>query len=215
MGYNPGPEMTTITDIERALDGHKPDLLDSCGGTPAAVALILHEEFSDIRMLLIERAKHEKDPWSGNIGFPGGKVEKTDADARMAAERETLEEIGLDLSRGRFLGRLSDIAAAHLPVCVSCFVFGVGSVGPLRLSDEVDDAFWIPLDELYDPARHGEYAIRFDGRTMTRPAIRLPQPGKPLLWGITYRLVMQFRDILLTAESRHEKEHSFPRLEQI
>jgi 8-oxo-dGTP pyrophosphatase MutT (NUDIX family) len=208
--------MITLADIERALGGREPEILTGGHGKHAAVALILHEEQSGLRMLFIERAKHDNDPWSGNVGFPGGKVEKTDGNARIAAERETIEEIGLDLHQARFLGRLSDIAGAHLPISVSCFAYGVGRIGPLRLSEEVGDAFWVPLDELFDPSRHGEFALEFEGRTLTRPAIRLSQPDKPLLWGITYRLVMQFRDILLTIEADHSNgRHVFSEREEI
>ncbi len=209
-GERPRPDMITLDDIKWALDGRVPELTAGSRTTHAAVALILREEQSGLGMLFIERAKHDNDPWSGNLGFPGGKVEKSDGDARIAAERETLEEIGLDLLGACFLGRLSDIAGAHLPIWISCFVYAVGPIGPLSLSEEVGDAFWVPLDELFDPARHGEFTVRFDGRTLIRPGIRLSQPGKPLLWGITYRLVMQLRDILPAAGAGHSNGHYLP-----
>lgn len=207
--------MINLADIKLALDGHKPELAAGGEAAHAAVALILREQRSGLGMLFIERARHDNDPWSGNLGFPGGKVEKSDGDARITAERETLEEIGLDLRDTRFLGRLSDIAGARMPIWISCFVYGVGATGPLRLSEEVGDAFWTPLRELYDPARHGQFTVRFDGRTLTRPGIRLSQPGKPVLWGITYRLVMQFRDILQAIDDGHTNGHFLPQMEEI
>lgn len=214
-GLCPEREMITLVDIERAFGGYQPELITADHGTRAAVALILREEQNGLRMLFIERATHAHDPWSGNLGFPGGKVEKGDGDARTAAERETFEEIGLDLSQGRFFGQLSDIAGAHLPIRVSCFTYGVRFSGPLILSEEVSDAFWVHLDELFDPARHGEFTVRFDGKSLIRPAVRLSQPGKPLLWGITYRLVMQFRDILLTLGNDISNGHSLPKREKL
>jgi hypothetical protein len=66
----------------------------------------------------------------------------------------------------------------------------------------VREAFWVSLADLRDPARHVEAPVRFDGRTLIRPAIRLPQPGKPVLWGITYRLVMEFLELLQRAGGR-------------
>ena len=188
--------MTTLCGIERILAGHEPDHPGCNSVTPAAVALILRQEPAGLQVLFIERAAHDNDPWSGNVGFPGGKIEKDDGSPRLAAERETLEEIGLDLRTAQYLGRLSDIAGAHLPVKISCFVYGTGHAGPFRLSDEVRDVFWVPLEELRNPARHVEAAVRFDGRTLIRPAISLPQPGMPVLWGITYRLVMEFLHLL-------------------
>lgn len=162
---------------------------------PAAVAMILRQAPGGLEMLFIERAAHENDPWSGNLAFPGGKVEPGE-EPRQAAERETHEEIGLDLGTARYLGRLSDISTTNLPVRVSCFVYGLAVTDFAQLlSDEVGDVFWIGLDDLLATERHVTTMVSFADKEFEVPAIRLPQPGKPLLWGLTYRLVMQFLEI--------------------
>ncbi len=185
-----------LCNVEKILAGHKPSMITDDLSTPAAVAMLLREDPSGLQMLFIERAAHDDDPWSGNISFPGGKIEKDDASPQLAAERETLEEIGLDLRDERYLGRLSDVVGAHLPVRISCFVYATGHTGPFSVNEEVREVFWVPLEELLNPARHGEVSVRFSGRTLIRPAIRLPQQGKPVLWGMTYRLVMDFLELL-------------------
>ena len=164
--------------------------------TRAAVAMILRHAADDMEMLFIERAAAERDPWSGNLAFPGGKVEPGE-EPRQTAERETGEEIGLDLGTARFLGRLADIAGAHLPVRVSCFVYGIEGmdVEPV-LNGEVYDAFWVRLDDLTAAERHVIAPVRFAEEGFDVPAIRLPQPGKPVLWGLTYRLTMQFLELM-------------------
>lgn len=182
----------TFTDLAASLANHPPAVIPASGLMPAAVALILREGGRGLEVLFIERASHDGDPWSGDLGFPGGKMEPGDAGPREAAERETREELGLDLAAARYLGRLADIAGAHLPVRVSCFVYGLAGNPPLAAGGEVRDAFWVPLAELRDPARHTVAAVHFGGETFQRPAIVLPVEGKPVLWGITYRLVMQF-----------------------
>ena len=166
------------------------------GRTRAAVAMILHQTDGDGEILFIQRAAHDLDPWSGHIAFPGGKLENGEQ-ACQAACRETLEEIGIDLEQGRYLGRLSDIVGANLPVHVSCCLFGVDRIDhhPV-LNDEVRDLFWVTLSDLRDPARHLKSSVAFDEKRFEVPAIRLPVDDKPLLWGITYRLVMQFLCIL-------------------
>ncbi len=184
--------MITFADVEKAISSREQALLSGNYGTRAAVALILREKPSGLQVLFIERASHDNDPWSGNIGFPGGKVESIDENPRMAAERETSEEIGLDLRKARNLGRLSEIASEMIPLRLSCFIYGIDRDHPFRLSEEVEDVFWVPLDALRDPGNHQESVVHFAGRTMIRPAIRLPHAGKPVLWGITYRLVMEF-----------------------
>ncbi len=188
--------MPFFDDIAFLLARYRPKLEDIPGFTRAAVALILREGTRGMEILFIERAPREGDPWSGDIGFPGGKMEAEESDPRQTAERETLEEVGLDLGNGIYLGRLSDIRGAHLPVLVSCFVYGITGNPSLIPSQEVRDHFWVSLDELTAAERHVTARVRFGGNTLERPAIRLPLAGKPVLWGLTYRLVTEFVGML-------------------
>jgi 8-oxo-dGTP pyrophosphatase MutT (NUDIX family) len=164
--------------------------------TRAAVAMIMRELSDDLEILFIERATDDRDPWSGHLAFPGGKVEQGEQ-ARQAAERETREEIGLDLDYERYLGRMSDIVGANLPVRVSCFAYATIStaIHPV-VNHEVRDVFWVKLSDIRDPERHQMVTVGFSGRSLEVPAIILPQGGKPVLWGITYRLVMDFLEII-------------------
>ena len=168
--------------------------------TPASVALVLQQNGSGMELFFIERARHPKDPWSGNIGFPGGRWDPADADLRQTAERETMEEVGIDLSAARYLGRLSDIVGHNLPVRVSCFVYGLLQPVQPVLSHEVHDAFWYGFDELTASKRQVSSKVNFDGRQLDAPAIDLGLPDKPVLWGITYRLVSQFRQVIESGE---------------
>lgn len=166
--------------------------------TRAAVAMIVRELPGDLEILFIERATDVQDPWSGHLAFPGGKVEPGER-ARQAAERETREEIGLVLESERYLGRMSDIVGANLPVRVSCFAYAAisSAINPV-INREVRDVFWARLSDIRDPQRHQMAMVGFSGRSLEVPAIILPQPDKPVLWGITYRLVMQFLEIIHT-----------------
>jgi len=157
---------------------------------------LLRYNGSGPELFFIERAHHPGDPWSGNIGFPGGRRDPVDATLRHTAERETMEEVGIDLAPTAYLGRLSDIVGANLPVRVSCFVYGLTAPVVPVFSDEVRDAFWYGLDELWLPERHVSAKVRFGKQTLEAPAIDFGLPGKPVLWGITYRLVSQFRELL-------------------
>ena len=164
--------------------------------TRAAVALIMREQPHDVEILFIERATDARDPWSGHLAFPGGKVEQGEQ-ARQAAERETREEIGLALESERYLGRMSDIVGANLPVRVSCFAYAtVSSALHPVVSPEVRDVFWVRLSDIRNPERHQMATVGFSGRSLEVPGIILPQADKPVLWGITYRLVMQFLEII-------------------
>ncbi len=93
--------MTSWDELARVLGGREP-LRVGIDAPRAAVALVLRDAGpGGIELLFIRRAEHEKDPWSGHMGFPGGRAEPGDAGLEGTAVRETLEETGLDLARGR------------------------------------------------------------------------------------------------------------------
>ncbi len=189
-------EMLQLPDIRETLAGRRPRLQSEVDRKHAAVAMVLTGPAEDLQMLFIQRSSHPDDPWSGNLAFPGGKIDPEDPAPRMAAERETLEEVGLDLLHGDYLGRLDDITGAYLPVLISCFVYHLDRPVSLTLNHEASDGFWFPLEKLLDPARHQVAAIPWGGKSRHVVAIDLLGPGRPVLWGITYRLVKQFVGIL-------------------
>lgn len=187
--------MITIPYIADILAPHLPLLVSASHPGRSAVALIMRDGTDGPEILFIRRAADERDPWSGNLAFPGGRIDPGDLSPRHAAERETWEETGLRLQETRLLGRLDDVTGAHLPVLVSCFVYALSHDQPLCPNREVAEAFWIPLTKLLDADRHTVIEVAFGGQQFLRPAIPL-LPGRPVLWGITYRLVMQFLNLL-------------------
>ena len=184
--------MPTLKDVRRAMAVHRPRLISGDDRSHAAVAIVLHENAGGLRLLFIERSEREGDPWSGHIAFPGGRIEAADRGPRAAAERETVEEIGLDLRPAEYLGRLDDITGATLPVLVSGFVYNVAHPGRFEPNSEVREVFWIPVGALLDSKRHVQHSFRYHGTEHLHPAIDLLGPGRPVLWGLTYRFVVQF-----------------------
>ena len=95
----------------------------------ASVALIYRQsEDCGVELLFIQRARREGDPWSGDMAFPGGRMQPEDASPRAAAERETREETGVDLiSHGHFQTRLSDLVTRQhsrwLPMVITPYVY--------------------------------------------------------------------------------------------
>lgn len=191
-------DFSTLAYVRSALGSYQPHLADRSTWpehTHAAVALLLRQSRRGVEILFILRAEFTGDPWSGNIAFPGGHIEADDDSARAAAERETLEEIGIDLRHGEFLGRLDDVAGAHLPVIVSCFSYIVAESTPITPNREINETFWVPLSTLADPNRQRLHYVIFRGEQLERPAIDLLGPGRTLLWGMTYRLVSHFMQL--------------------
>ncbi len=181
-----------LTSIANHLTKHKPKLLPASQRGHAAVAMILRERAISPEVLFIIRAEHDQDPWSGNIGFPGGRLNSTEESPRQASERETLEELDLDLGQCQYLGRLNDLYGATLPVLVSCFVYQLQEPASLQPNHEVAATFWYPLAKLLESERQQHRTFFYHGEERTHPVVELLAPDQPLLWGITYRLIRNF-----------------------
>jgi len=172
-------------------------LADSTPETPlagprtAAIALILLDLEASWELLLIERATREGDPWSGHMALPGGHRDARDADLAATAERETLEEVGVDLrAYGERLGRLSDREPIRgVPIAVRPFVYLLPARPPLLLSAEVRQALWVPFAPLLAGAGQTTYTLSRGDQRLELPAWNID--GR-LVWGLTYRVLDEF-----------------------
>ena len=183
-----------VGDIRRALAAHAPRILVP-SAQHAAVAAVLHETSAGAELLFIERAHHPLDPWSGHMAFPGGRVDPGDASARHAAERETLEEVGLDLARAELLGRLDDVEGAPPgfdSLVVSAFVYHLDARIPSTLNDEVRDMLWVPVGHLLDATRRVPFYWPREQRETHYPGILVGDPERHVVWGLTYRFLELF-----------------------
>ncbi|ABB33657.1 NUDIX hydrolase [Geobacter metallireducens RCH3] len=189
--------MKQAQDISTALNSHPVRIIEPGKRAHAAVALILEEQPDGPNILFIQRSTDECDYWSGQIGFPGGRAEPGDKGPQETAERETREEIGLDLGTATYLGRLNDLVPGGLQIVISCFVYAVDRQPILNLDrTEIARAFWLSVRELNNPARLTR--VEFIGRRRQRrfPALRLGDGTEQPLWGITYRLLRNLDKIL-------------------
>lgn len=162
----------------------------------AAVTVILRAEQTGAQTLIIKRAEHPLDPWSGHLALPGGRADTVDEDLLATAARETLEEIGLDLyAGGQFLGRLPNLSPKNprLPqIEITPFVAIAPPEFDLQFSDEVADAFWISLPQLKQEGMSSRFIWIRDGVEREWPAY--PSSRGPI-WGITGRILNDFLNL--------------------
>jgi 8-oxo-dGTP pyrophosphatase MutT (NUDIX family) len=178
------PTVLTAAELARAITAatHRPDETETLW---AAVATVLREHPErGLEVLLIQRAEREGDPWSGHIAYPGGRYSSTDASMQHTAERETIEEVGLDLrAHARLLGRLSNVPARRNGQRVACYVYALThDVEPQR-SDEVADILWVPLRTFLEGTGRSTYPFTHEGQHYDLPCFRL---GDRVLWGMTF-----------------------------
>jgi 8-oxo-dGTP pyrophosphatase MutT (NUDIX family) len=183
----------TLDALAAAFEGHEPALHADAARTQAAVALVVSEHAGDLTLLFIERAHHEDDRWSGDIAFPGGRVDPEDADPAGTAVRETLEEVGVSLEGRAPIARLDDLVGYRESVLVSGFVYAVAGRPDLHPNHEVANAFWLPLREIESPERQVMQAFDYRGSELVLPGLRVDpaRPGlkPPVLWGLSYRFL--------------------------
>ena len=152
----------------------------------AAVAII-HCQIPRDSYLILRRAAHPDDPWSGHFSFPGGRKDKTDADLLATCIRETAEETGIRLHTDQLLQRLGLEPAGRLlsqPLLVQPFLFTLVDPPPLRLDPkEIQGAVWLDAEHFQTTANHTTVEL-LPGRFF---------PAYPVqdyyLWGFTYRLL--------------------------
>lgn len=205
----------SLAALASAVDAHQARLAQvvesttsSAGESPiarASVALVVRPDPTDLELLVIKRATRSGDPWSGHMAFPGGRRSSADRSARETAERETWEEVGIELSStGRLLGRLDEVwpRAGAPAIVVSPFVFSVPATSAARPNHEVAAALWIPLRALAAPGAATEYLHALaSGEELRFPAIAYESH---VIWGLTHRIMTGFLDIVRQAIAGEE-----------
>ncbi len=179
----------SVPSVRAALLAHDPQSLS--GDRFAAVAMVLRERKNELEVLIIERAHDVRDPWSGHLAFPGGKRETGDASLRATAERETLEELGLDLGvHAEALGALNQLAARggrSSGLVVAPYVYlsrGEPRLVPARR--EVQDHFWVPLSPLMRGQHRTSISVKRDQQRYSMPGFEVQ--GR-ILWGLSYQML--------------------------
>lgn len=161
----------------------------------AVVAILLWDEPGrGLETLLVQRAEREGDPWSGQIGLPGGRVKQGDETARAALHREVEEEVGIKLEEvSTELGKLSvGHPMRRTGMRVQPWVYGLRikpavNIGPT----EIADSFWVNLAELPSKKKVSEITIRNEPWRVESFVVE----GK-IVWGFTYRVLTELLPIL-------------------
>lgn len=151
---------------------------------PAAVLIAVIDR-DEPMVLLTQRTAHLKQH-AGQIAFPGGKIDATDATPLAAALREADEEVGLAASAVEPLGYL-DVYMTTLGYRIVPVVARVRPGFTLTLNpDEVEDAFEVPLSFVMEVSNHQTHSREWQG--MMRSYYAIPF-GERYIWGVTAGII--------------------------
>lgn len=183
-------QLSRFHRLEQVFARRSPRIESGPADAQAAVALVCVPDPDAV--LLIRRSTREGDPWSGQMGLPGGRWSPDDPDLARTAIRETAEEVGVQLTSADLVGTLDDLLprTVQLPrILVRPFVFRLPARVGLHPSHEVAASAWIELDRLLQPGVYQEWDVEAGGRQLRYPGYRLPEG---VVWGLTERILTPF-----------------------
>ena len=175
--------------ISKNLDA--PQLLKPRAG---AVMTLIYPVKNIPHLLFIERPVYDG-VHSGQIAFPGGKIEKTDATHLDAALRETEEEVGIPKQLIHVVGPLTELYVLASNFMVYPFVGFLNEIPKMILEEkEVAATLEIPLSKFFEKDVLKEKPIKNAlGFTLMAPYYDLN--GK-VLWGATAMMVSELCSII-------------------
>jgi 8-oxo-dGTP pyrophosphatase MutT (NUDIX family) len=175
------------TRLKTELAGHAIKSLPRNEMRAAAVLVPLRLQKGELKLLLTQRTDHLSHH-AGEISFPGGGVDTSDADDWAAALRETHEEIGVDPCLVEPLGQLDDCYSIH-NYRVSCHV----GLLPAELefspnTGEIAELIELPLAALNDPRVYHQENWQHKGRSVPVDFYTL---NGYVVWGMTGSILKQ------------------------
>jgi 8-oxo-dGTP pyrophosphatase MutT (NUDIX family) len=191
------PRLTAAVLRQCLLGHHSPVLEEEHPGgdlplIPAAVLVPVVQRPVGLTVLLTQRTAHLRDH-AGQISFPGGRAEESDASPTVTALREAREEVGLDPDQVEVLGTMAEYCTSTGFVVTPV----IGLVSPplnLKLDDfEVADVFEPPLEFLLDPANRRRERFNYQGAMREYWAIPWQER---YIWGATAGMLVRLSGLL-------------------
>jgi coenzyme A diphosphatase NUDT7 len=198
--------------IKKKLPDRKPHVLGHENYSKSAVMLPLIEKQGSLHILFEVRADHlRRQP--GEICFPGGRVDPTDADAQRTAIRETCEELGIQPHHIEPLAALD-----FLPTSFGSIIYPfVGKLsGDVEIQPnaaEVAEVFYVPLDYFlmttpekyylqmqFEPQEGFPFHLIPNGKNYNWSRGRIPEYfynyQDYVIWGLTARILHHFISLI-------------------
>ncbi len=155
------------------------------------VPLFLHQ--GQLQILFTQRSMEVRDH-KGQISFPGGMWEQSDADLRATALRETEEELGVSPDRVEVLGELNELVTPTR-YHITPYVGIIPHPYAYRLNQqEISGIIEVPLDHLLEPQN-----LRLERGEFFNAQTEMPyfQFKQHVIWGATGRITRELVELIL------------------
>jgi 8-oxo-dGTP pyrophosphatase MutT (NUDIX family) len=183
----------------RLAQTHRPALHHSGNSRSAAVLMPIFERAGELHLLFIRRSDHIESH-RGQVAFPGGRVDPTDASLLHTALREAHEEVGIQPATVEVLGSFEGAVTRSSEIYVTPFVGVIPQADGWRADPkEVAAVFDVPMSALTDSRYRGTYRFnRGDGVVTEHPAIFY---ANQIIWGLTLRFTEDMLRLMEVAAS--------------
>ena len=167
-------------------------------GRPQAsvlIAILNYGEYIENPELIYTQRSNYLSTHSGEVSFPGGKADDSDASLFETALRESNEEMSLKSEDVTELGKLNYLISRH-KIEVNPFVATIDRPQDLKPNEEIQEIFTVPLKFLLDPANIERESIERQGSVWEVPTWNLKNQK---IWGLTAMITVNFLNVCFDA----------------
>jgi 8-oxo-dGTP pyrophosphatase MutT (NUDIX family) len=153
----------------------------------AAVLMALTRE--DVPRLILTRRAQHMNSHAGEVAFPGGKCDSSDASIIATALREAHEEIALEPSRVQVIGELG-VFTSRIGMKVRPIIGLLDEMPMLQANpDEIESIFTVPLDVFLNQKPTYDHKVKYMGINIPVPSFN--HEGY-VIWGLTGYMIVEF-----------------------
>jgi 8-oxo-dGTP pyrophosphatase MutT (NUDIX family) len=165
---------------------------------PAYAAVLIPVVMRERPTVLLTLRTAHMSTHSGQVAFPGGKSDDTDADAAATALREAYEEVGLAVSYAEVIGTLPIYTTGTAFIITPVVALVTPGFKVQANPDEVADVFEVPLDFVMNPSNHRRHV--FEWESVRREWLSMPYQDRAedgtvterFIWGATAGILRNF-----------------------
>ena len=184
-----------IEEIKYKLNLHNSEKPSGRPQASVLIAILNYGKYIGSPELIYTQRSNNLSTHSGEVSFPGGKVDEMDTSLFGTALRESNEEISLNGKDVTQLGKLNYLISRH-KIEVNPFVATVDQPQLLEPNEEIQEIFTVPLDFLLDSKNVQLETIERDGATWQVPTWNIKDQK---IWGLTAIITLNFLNVCFDA----------------